>query len=494
MEKGMSRRSFFTGAAVAGTAGLGLLAGCAPAVGNDPAPTPESDAKIYDIIVVGAGLAGVCAALKSAELGKKTLLIDKAENLNMGSNSCISSGMFCFPYDTTQANKDKLYDVFWNKCQGEGDAALTRLIVDNVLEGMDWLRSYGAQFTEPAEAATKDHMTCFAAPGASQGMGPLLQTVTEAYRGLGGEDMSGTKMLDYVMDARGAVCGIKVRNAEGVQVLNAKAVINAAGGYVANRELMEMFVGPDSDEMKMRGQTSVTGDVILAAKRAGAALYQMGGMSSLHVGAVAPENPAAGNPYLAIPFTIAVNAEGKRYTDESLGYVNNGKELMGQANPVCALVFDSAIAEVPQVKTDFDKFERLGVPALEADSLAELAEKIGVPAAALEATVAEFNAATDGDKTTGLAVEKKQFAMKIEGPKFYAMWPLKPGSIMAFGGLHVDESCRVLEADETPIKGMYAAGECLGGIYKYDYQGGASVGRCISTGIAAAEAAAKYVG
>ena len=491
--KGMSRRGFLGGAVLAGAVSAGMLAGCSPSASGKGSSAEESGKVDADVLVVGSGLAGMCAALKLRELGVSTMIVEKGDSLNSSSNSAISSGMFCFPSDETQESKDALYQVFANKSKGEGDEAITHLIVDTIRGGMDWLKSYGCEFTDEVDASSNDHKTCFAAPGASQGMGPLLQKITEAYHGLDGSEEVGAKVIDFIMNDAGGIGGVKVRGKEGIKTIACKAVIVAAGGYVANRQLMEMFVGPESDEMMMRGNKSITGDVILAGERAGAMLYQMGGMQSIHVGAVAPDAPAAGNPYLAIPYTIAVNSDGVRYTDESLGYVNNGKALMEQANPVCALIFDETIKAVGSVTTDYEKFAKMGTSLVEADSLSELAEKINVPASALEQTVAEFNAATDGEKTMGLAVEKSRLAMKVEGPKYYAFYPLRPGSIMAFGGFHVDEDCQVLEADETPIAGMYAAGECIGGVFKYDYPAGASVARCITTGIAAAEAAAKAV-
>jgi hypothetical protein len=174
--------------------------------------------------------------------------------------------------------------------------------------------------------------------------------------------------------------------------------------------------------------------------------------------------------------------------------VNNGKAVMDQPGQVCALLFDDAIAQIDSVKTDVEKFERMQLPIAQAASIAELAGLINVPADALEATISEFNAATDGERAAGLAVPKSAFAMRIEGPTYYAFYPLKPGSIMGFGGLYTDEEMRVLEADGSLIKNLFIAGECIGGVYKYDYLGGASLARCVATGIKAAVNAAATIG
>jgi succinate dehydrogenase/fumarate reductase flavoprotein subunit len=490
----LSRRGFLGAAALLGVGAAGAaLAACSP---NDPATSNGSGtapAEEAGVIVIGSGMAGMCAALKLVDLGVDTLIVDKGESLNLSANSIISSGMFCFPLDESQQSKDLLASLFNAKSNGEGNAAFEKIIADGVLEGMDWIRSHGGEFTDAVEAPTGDHRQCFAAPGASQGMGPLLQSMAGAYTAAGGKELCGAKVIDFIFNDKGAVAGVKVRTADGYREVRAKATIIAAGGYVANRQLLETFVGPEADEMMMRGNKANTGDVILAAVRAGSMLVQMGGVTSLHVGAVAPDNTAAGNPYLALPFTVAVNSLGERYTDESLGYVNNGKAVMEQPGQVCALIFDDAIAEVANVKTDVEKFERLGIAMPQASSLADLAAQIGVPADTLQATIAAFNAASDGTKTSGLAVEKTNFAMKIEGPTYYAFSPLKPGSMMGFGGVYTDENMNVLEADGTPIENLYIAGECIGGVYKHDYLSGASLARCVSTGIKAAENAARKI-
>lgn len=498
--KQVSRRAFLGGAALTGVVSAGILAGCSQGSGGSGSGDGKgaADGESADVIVVGSGMAGMTCALKLVEQGVDTLIVDKGEALNMSSNSAFSSGMFCYPLDETDESKEKLYQIFMKKCKNEGSEELTRLIVDRVYEGMEWLKSYGGgEFTDSVvDAATGDFQTCFAAPGASQGMGPLLQTLAETYRSNGGREKAGAKVLDFVVGDSGAVEGVKVRTSEGIETIAAKAVIIAGGGYVANRLLMELFCGPEADAMMMRGNKANTGDVTLAAARCGALLYEMGGIEqTIHAAAVTPDAPAAGNPYLATPFCLAINADGKRYVDESLGYVSNGKALMNQSNPVCALVFDQTIldAQPTTVQVDWDKYVNMDMGRIEASSIDDLAEQIGVDAATLNATISEFNAATDGKSTKGLSPEKANNALPLQGPNYYAFYPLKPGSMMAFGGLKVNEKCQVLEADDTPISGLYAAGECLGGVFKYDYQGGGSLARCVATGLQAAESAAASV-
>lgn len=238
----------------------------------------------------------------------------------------------------------------------------------------------------------------------------------------------------------------------------------------------------------VRGQKALTGDGILAATRIGGMLYQMGGMQAVHLAAVAETNTTL-NPNNAIQQCIAINNEGRRYADESLGYVNNGKKLFEQpGKKVCALIFDEKIAEMDPVQMDIEKFEvNNGIPMIRASSLDDLAAQINVPADALKQTVAEFNAASDGTKTTGLTVDKTACANKVEGPNYLAFYPLVVGSIMCFGGLYTNNDFQVLESDGVPIANLFAIGECIGGVFKHDYISGSSLARCLVSGTYTAE-------
>lgn len=218
----------------------------------------------------------------------------------------------------------------------------------------------------------------------------------------------------------------------------------------------------------------------------------MGGLDSIHVAAVSPKNPASGQPSTIIPYAIGINKLGKRYIDESLGYVAHGKAVLDQPGAQVAIVFDQAIADTPNGKSVIDQFTAFKLDIIKADTLEELAEKIGVPAAAFIETVEKFNAAVTPDgKALAANPPKAACASRIEKPPFYALYPLVPGITQTFGGLKINTKCQVLEADGTPIKGLYAAGEVTGGWFSIDYIGGASLARCLVTGRVAGRNAAQ---
>lgn len=484
----LSRRGFaVAGAAtIAGTASIVSPFAMAQA---DEMSVSEDAGSVYDetheVVIVGAGLAGLSAGLKLLDLGvDDVLVITKASDAGYETNSIVAGGTFNFPNDDTDESRAALIDVYNIKSNGKGRQDLTELIVNNIREDLDWLVGHGCEFTEPTQSVPYDALQFNAAPGSGMGMPALMEQMVSEYTAAGGAVLTEAKLIDLLLDDKGAVAGVKVRTAAGYVEIGAQATVVATGGYVANKQLLEQYVGPDGDQIMVRGQASLTGDGVLAVERIGGMIYQAGGMDqTVHLAAVAPVNPAMCNPYQAIQQTIAINAEGKRYVDESKGYVTNGKAVFNQTNQTCALIFDDTIAQIDSVKADMDKFATYGAEVLEADTIEDLAALIEVDPSVLRETVEEYNSATDGEKTTGLEVEKTSCANKIETAPFHAFYPLSVGSIMCFGGIYTDGDCRVLEADGTPISGLYAAGEIIGGVFQYDYLAGSSLNRSLVTGV-----------
>lgn len=487
---GVSRRNFVGGLAAAGLLSAGMLAGCAPKGAGDSAAGSASSSNIeksYDLVILGSGLAGLCAAIRAQENGNSVLLVEKAPSLAGASNSIFSGGALCKPNDESEESIQKFIDVLNIKSKEKGDPGITELLARNITQDLEWLESKGVKIEPATKHEPFDCLKMYVSPGASQGMGILMQTLVDEYTNNGGESLTDTRFLDFVLDNKRSVVGVEVLGKDGVEVIGAKTTVIATGGYVANKQILETYVGPDADEIMVRGSKIITGDGLQAAERIGAMLHQMGGESSLHIGAVVPENVGSGNPSNALGFCLSINSEGKRYTDESLGYVSHGKALMTQPGQVAALIFDADTLQLEKVQQDIARFDSFGSAPVEADTLEELAKIINVPADALVATVAEFNAAIDGDMTKGLAADKAALARPVVTPKFYAFYPLYPGSIMGFGGIYTNSSMDVLRADETPIPGVKVVGEAMGGVFMYDYLAGSSLVRSIVSGIAVAD-------
>ena len=472
--------------------GLGLGAGLLTIGNFDIAnaallPKPKRSEK-FDVVVIGTGLSGMCAAVSAANAGARVAVLEKAAE--PGGNSKLAGGLIAIPSENTKAKKDEYFEDFMKKSSGKGNAALSRILAEQSQDGVEWLKSQGAELTEPATVAGYRVKTVIFKPSAYKGMPKGLDALRTALGKKGGKLIYQTKAKQLIMNDRGAVVGVRAQDASGLKDFLANAVVIAAGGYGGNKQMLETFVDPNADDMMLRGDKNATGDGLEMAREAGAMWVDMGGMPSVHVAAVSPKNTASGNPFMAVAYCLGINKEGKRYVDESLGYVAHGKAAMKQPGQVVALVFDEEIKKQPGVTTAYKMFEGLGIPIVEADSLADLASKIGAPPAALEKTVADFNAGIANGKALNAQPPKTAFAFKLAAPKFYAFYPLSPGITLTFGGIRTNEKAQAQQADGAVIPGLYAAGEGAGGLYYDDYIGGASLANCLVMGRIAGQQAA----
>jgi succinate dehydrogenase/fumarate reductase flavoprotein subunit len=347
---------------------------------------------------------------------------------------------------------------------------------------VDWLKTQGIEFMPPIPTPGFRVKGIVVAPGLFKGMPKALERLREVLEKQGGKIAYETKAKELIMDSRGKVVGVKAIDNVGVKDYGSKAVIIATGGFSANKEMLQLWVDPDADAMMARGVPWSTGDGIKMAHKAGALLVNMGGITGLHIAAVSPKNTAAGNPFIVLPFCIGINREGKRYMDESKGYVAHGKAVMKQPGQKVALVFDEEIKKTPIGSATVKLFQGLGIEVIEAETIEELAPKIGAPPAALKLTIDEFNNAVKDGKALGIKPPKEALAQKIKTPKFYAFYPLVPGITLTFGGVKVNTNAQVLEPDGRVIPGLYSVGECVGGIFYDDYIGGGSLARCVVLG------------
>ena len=491
----VTRRGFV---AAGGLALSGLAASVAMASEKDSAKKDSakkeasgvSSASTHDVVIVGSGLAGLACGLRLLDDGvKDVLVVTKEDSLAGAGNSRLAGGQFLFPMEDSDEGVQKMVESFNKKSQGLGDADLTQLVCAGSKAANDWLVSHGCEFTDSTQVKPYDVLAVNAAPGGGKGMPILMDQMVSEYEAAGGQSLVSAKLLDFTLGEDGAVNGVKVRTADGVQVISAKEVVLATGGYLANKGVMQASCGAEGDQILVRGNKTLTGDGLLATERIGGMRIGTVGIErSLHIAPVPPTNPAL-CPFASSMYTVVVNSAGQRFVDEGLGYVAIGKTAYTQPGQTHALIFDSAsVDEVEVLKSDLDKFNNFQVPVAQADTIEDLAAQINVDPDTLVATIDAFNAATDGEKTTGLDIDKTACARPVSTPPFYAFYPMVPGGTQCFGGVYVNAECQALEADGTPIEGLHVAGEAMGGIFAYDYIGGASLTRCVVSAMHIADA------
>ena len=281
---------------------------------------------------------------------------------------------------------------------------------------------------------------------------------------------------------------MKVKEGGQIYEISANAVVLASGGFQADPEMRTRYLGPGWELARVRGSRFNTGEGIKMGRAIGAAAY--GNWSGCHAVGWdfnAPEfgDLAVGDGFQkhSYPFGIMVNANGQRFVDEGADfrnytYAKYGRVVLEQPGNFAWQIFDQKVVHLLR-----DEYRIKQVTRVTADAIEELAGKLeGVEAAAFLEEIATYNAAVrkevpfnpnvkDGRCTVGLRVNKANWANTIEDGPFYA-YQVGCGITFTFGGLRIDENANVVDVDLNPIKGLYAAGELVGGLFYFNYPGG----------------------
>ena len=488
----------------------------------------------YDVIVVGAGNAALSAAVSAAEHGAKVLVLERAPEDKRGGNSAYTGGGFRMVHhgavdikkvvpdltddeiartDFGTYTAEQYFDDLGRITQYCIDPDLAETIVNNSTDTVQWLRGRGIRFLPNYGRQAYNHNGRFKFFGgvvlfANGGGTGLIEQEFKAAAAHGVTVRYRTRAVSLLRGPKG-VAGVRVES-DGIALdIQAKAVVLACGGFEANREMRTRYLGPGWDLAKVRGTRYNTGDGINMALAIGAQSYgQWSGAHSCAWERYAPdfglvEEPHAGYRH-SYPFGIMVNAEGKRFLDEGADfrnytYAKYGRVVLQQPGSFAWQVFDAQVKHLLR-----DEYKLRGATKVTAETLEDLVTKMQDvdPPTFLE-TVRTYNAAItcevtfdpnskDGRRTVGLAVDKTNWANTLEKPPFEA-YSVGCGITFTFGGLKIDPQTHVLDIEDQPIPGLFAAGELVGGLYYFNYPGstglmaGAVFGR-----IAGREAAQSY--
>ena len=452
----------------------------------------------FDVVVVGTGLAGLSAALRAKEEGANVVVIDKAPETSMGGNSRFSGGALRTPSETASAAD--LVKEAMDMSGGRANPRLAHLLYHEATEALDWLRGYGVPILRSDEERPdfKGSKMPWHAKGNGYGLiAALFPSLAKKNIPVRFE----TKALRLDLDEKGAVNGVVVRDKSGSRVLQG-AVILATGNFQANVEMRARYLGKGADGLIVRGSRFNTGDGINIAMQAGAQSFgNWGDFHSAVLDARSAQVECGETNINTYPHTVMVNVNGNRFVDEGADffdttYVTYGKACLAQPGGRAFCLFDAKAAErrlVYGLREDFEP--------LQAGTLRRLADMLGINADNLERTIAEFNTAVsdkpfdperlDGKCTTGIVPPKSNWALPLDTPPYFAL-PVTGGITFAFGGLKVDENCRVLDTEDRAMPGLYAAGEIMGGVFYQKYPGGASLVRSLVFGRIAGRNAVNF--
>jgi tricarballylate dehydrogenase len=492
----------------------------------------------WDVIVVGSGNAGACAAISAQEHGANVIILEKTRKESRGGNTSFSSGIFGFPNEGIEDvrrnlipdlseeeamkiaippyTKDDLYRDIMKVTQGRADPELLELHVNNARPTIEWMTELGIKW-ELYEPFSRYNGIMYYGPGSpvrAKGGGPgLIDMEFEVIESKGINIMYEAMVTKLLVDDEGKVVGVKVKDAEGrFKDIMGKTVVLCAGSFNANPEMRAKYLGKNWDIAKVRGSRYNTGEVLMAALEVGA---QPGGhWSGCHCAQIHADSPDVEadswekrRSLYSWMWGILVNKDGKRFVDEGEDweeyvYAKLGRIIFEtQPDSIAYQIYDSK----PFRGGDsliLSSYYQPWISFVEANSLEELAEKLGMDPNILKSTVEEYNRAVDedvkfnpgkldGKSARGITPQKSNWARKIDTAPFKA-FPVTGGIGFTFAGLKINTRCEVLDLRGKPIKGLYTAGELAGGLFYFTNFGGSGLTKGAVTGRIAGANAAEY--
>jgi len=460
----------------------------------------------YDLVVLGCGAAGLSAAVSYAAESKaqgrqaRIAVLERATREGRGGATRWTSSWF-------RITEDRRLDPAFVPQMEQVSGGLSDLDYCRTLE-REVTASLG--FLEANDVELIYFKQPFANRNTGGGLGMPARGGVGIVDGLAGvvERTPGsvilyeTEAVRLSLSEEGRVDGVMARGRDGLlRKLLAPAVVIACGGFEGNKEMLTQYLGDRACDMPLIAPTVANnrGDGIRMAMQIGA--DTAGQFDMFHGEPIDARSTKPDAVIYSYPFGIVVNGQAQRFFDEGQDSFDStfealAYEIWKNQSQTAFFIGDQTTLGIEHV----DAINLTDHPPIAADTLGELAGKLGLDPAALERTVAEYNAAIgpgefdprirDGKAAAGLNPPKSNWAFPLKAPPYIA-YPLTCAITFTFGGLRTDSLARVVTPAGVAIPGLYAAGEVTG-LYYHSYPAGTSVLRSATFGrIAGAHAAAN---
>ncbi|MEM9798200.1 MAG: FAD-dependent tricarballylate dehydrogenase TcuA [Pseudomonadota bacterium] len=430
----------------------------------------------YDTLIAGGGNAALCAAIAAANGGAKVCVVEAAPKAWRGGNTRHTrncrlahdegNGILTGPYPV-----DEFWDDLMRVTKGVTDEELARLTLERSKEVWDFLEAQGVRF-QPSLGGTLSlgRTNAFFLGGGRSMLNALYRTAEAKGVEIRYDTrITGLEIEDGFFLGATVETGWQGKSAITTQIA-ARTFVAAAGGFEANLDWLEEAWGPAAQNFLVRGTPYNTGGVLRLMLDAG--VQATGDPKQCHAVAVDGRAPKYDGGIVTrldcVPFGVVLNAHGRRFYDEGEDfwpkrYAIWGRLVADQPDQVGHVIIDAK---------SIDLFMPSVFPPATADTIEDLAVKIGLPPRVTEDEIADFNEACqagsfdhtihDDCRTEGIEPPKSHWARPITEPPFYA-YTLRPGITFTYLGVKVDRDARVQMADGTTSPNMFAAGEVMAG-------------------------------
>ncbi len=441
-----------------------------------------------DIVVIGAGGAGLSAAVQAKENGAENIILLEKMPMTGGNTNKATGGMNAAE-STPQKEagiEDTIQTMIDDTMAGGkdiNDPELVKVLAEEAKDGLDWLIELGADLNEVARAggATNDRIH---RPVGGAAAGPtMISTLDSKAKEAGVDIRTWNEATEILTDKEGKVSGVKVNNKDGEEyIIEADAVIIATGGFGANMEMVTEY-REELDGFATTNHPGATGDGISLAQTVGADLtdieqVQIHPTGVAELGLLITEGVRGDG-------AILVNTDGNRFYNELNTRDNVAQAILSQNESKAYLVFEDNIRETLHAIEDYIEY---GV-VIETESLEALAAEINVDADNLKATIDTYNTSIDTQEDE---FGRTSLLKKLNKGNFYAI-EISPIIHHTMGGIKINADTQVINTNGEVIEGLFAAGETTGGVHGANRLGGNAVADIIVYGRRAGSMAAEFV-
>ena len=449
----------------------------------------EAEALQADIVVIGAGGAGMTAAIQAVQDGATDVVVLEKMPIVGGNTTRSTGGLNAAgtQYQKADGIEDSV-ELFVEDTMKGGkelnDKELVTVMAEQSNSALEWVNELGADLTVVGmfggASVKRIHR-----PSDTSAVGPVLvKTLSSQLDELGVPVLLNTKAENILVDENGAVCGVEATDKDGnAMTIDCTSVVLATGGFGSNEEMVVEYK-PDLAGFCTTNHAGATGDGIAMAKEIGAAFVDMEQIQTHPT--VNPDTQTMYTEGVRGNGAILVNKEGKRFIDELETRDVVSAAILEQTDGICYLLFDQAVRESLAA---IEGYIKAGI-VTEADTPEALGEALGIDGAALAETLTAYAGYQAAGKDEEFGRESME--LPLDQPKYYAAL-CAPAIHHTMGGVKINTSCEVLNEEGTAIAGLFAAGEVTGGVHGANRLGGNAVTDIVVFGRIAGSSAANYV-